>query len=266
MIDKINIFTTLNKDLKSSLKLWKTVIFLSWSDLVGRYRRSVLGPIWIVIGIAFGSAGIGFLWSEIFDVPRNQIVPSITIGFCIWIFISSTVIESPSSLTVFESSIKNVPLPLSFFPLINLIKQFINFIHSWIIIIIVSIIYPPEISLQFFWFFPSLVITVFNLFLLSFSLSIIGARFRDTQPLVSSVVPILFFLSPVLFRLQQVEDIAWIIWLNPFTYFVTILREPLQGAVNDINIYITMLGFTFFNYIILAILMHLKNKKIIHWI
>ena len=69
MIDKTNIFTTLNKDLKSSLKLWKTVIFLSWSDLVSRYRRSVLGPIWIVIGIAFGSAGIGFLWSEIFDVP-----------------------------------------------------------------------------------------------------------------------------------------------------------------------------------------------------
>lgn len=259
-------FKALNQDLKASLKLWKTIIFLSWSDLISRYRRSILGPFWIVIGVGLGSAGIGFLWSEIWDISRDQIVPSITIGFCIWIFISSSITESPSSLTSAESSIKNVALPLSFFPLISLIRQFINFIHSWIIILIVTIVYPPVFSIDFLWFFPGLIITVINLFFLTFTLSILGARYRDTQPLVSSIIPILFFLSPVLFRLQQVENIAWVIWFNPLTYFVSILREPLQSAPSDINMFYVMIVFSIINYLMLACLLHYKKSKIIHWI
>jgi ABC-type polysaccharide/polyol phosphate export permease len=263
---KLKMLNILNEDLKSSAKLWKTIIFLSWSDLISRYRRSILGPFWIVIGVALGSAGIGFLWSQIWNMPREEIIPSITIGFCIWIFISSSIIESPSSLTASEGAIKNVSLPLSFFPMIAMIRQFINFIHSWIIILIVSIIYPPDLSFQIFWFFPGLLLTIFNLFLLNFSLSIIGARYRDTQPLVSSVIPILFFLSPVLFRLQQVEEIAWIIWFNPLTYFVSILREPLQGASIDSKIFTVMIVFGIINYLFLGCLLYYKKNKIIHWI
>ena len=80
-------------ELVDTLRLWRLVAFISVFDTRARYRRTVLGPLWIVIGLASGSLGLGLLWSELWNVPAEQIVPSITIGFLVWIFISTTILE-----------------------------------------------------------------------------------------------------------------------------------------------------------------------------
>ena len=71
-------------------------------------------------------------------------------------------------------------------------------------------------------------VLILFLFFTTTLLGILSSRYRDIQPLLAAVMPMLFFLSPVLFRIPASRKISWLIWLNPFTYFIVLVREPLQ--------------------------------------
>ena len=120
----------LHRDHIEALGLWRVIWLIAITDLTARYRRTLLGPLWIVIGLALGSLGLGFLWSELWNMPKEDIIPSITVGFLVWIFISTSIIEGAGCLLQDTNTIQNMKLPISFFPSVCLAKQLINFLHS----------------------------------------------------------------------------------------------------------------------------------------
>ena len=98
-------------------------------------------------------------------MPKAEIIPSITVGFLVWIFISTSIIEGANCLLNDTNSIQNMRLPISFYSLLSLSKQLINFVHSLLIILLVSFVYPPEKSangaMGDTWHFCSHFISVF---------------------------------------------------------------------------------------------------------
>jgi len=67
---------------------------LALSDVRARYKRSVLGPLWLTLGTAAGSVGLGLLWSELLKIEAKDFVPSLTAGLILWQFISGVITES----------------------------------------------------------------------------------------------------------------------------------------------------------------------------
>lgn len=257
---------TIFHELRDTLRLWRLAAFISASDTRARYRRTVLGPLWIVIGLASGSLGLGLLWSELWNMPPEQIVPSITIGFLVWIFISSTILEGSQILIIEANMIQNTRAPLLFYSLVTLTKQWINFLHSLLIVLAVSALYPPTSLSNIIWVFPGLLVTTLFLFFSVSLLSILCARFRDIQPLLNSIMPMLFFLSPVLFRIEQAKNISWLIWINPFTYFIIIVREPLQGSRPEPFVMLAACGLTLLVFMFLAAVLNRKKNQVVYWV
>jgi len=259
-------FKELNEDILAGIKKIPVIMFISLTDLRSKYKRTILGPLWIVLGLAAGSVGLGVLWSVLWNVPTADMLPRITVGFLVWILISATIVEGSNSLISQETLIKNINLPFSFFPLLSLCRQIINFAHSLLIIIVLYLFFPPEDYYNIIWFIPALIITLVNMFLLTFLLGVLSARFRDIQPLIAAIMPMLFFLSPVLFRIQQTESISWLMWLNPLTYVISILRDPLLGQKPDMIFFIVMSAFTITLYFLLAFLIKKKVNNIVYWV
>jgi len=266
VVGKVNIFKAVNKDILAGFLKWRVILFISLTDLRAKYRRTLLGPLWIVIGLAAGSVGLGFLWSVLWDMPTEEILPRITVGFLVWIFISTSIVEGSNSLISQEIIIKNIALPFSFFPLLCLCRQIINFCHSLLIIIVLYIFYPPDEYINLLWFIPALILTLTTMFLVMFLLSVLSARFRDIPPLISAIMPMLFFLSPVLFRIQQAESLSWLMWLNPLTYVITLLRDPLLGQRPEIVFFVSMSIFIVLLYIFLAVIIDKKINNIVYWV
>jgi hypothetical protein len=46
-------------DLRQALGLFHVIVYMAVGDLRSRYRRSVLGPLWITLGTAAGTVGLG---------------------------------------------------------------------------------------------------------------------------------------------------------------------------------------------------------------
>ena len=59
---------------------------LGWQDIKQRYRRSVLGPIWISITMAVTAVALGILYAGLFQNDLSKQLPNILVGFIIWGF------------------------------------------------------------------------------------------------------------------------------------------------------------------------------------
>src|SRR4029077_11644156 len=65
---------------------------------------------------------------------------------------------------------------------------------------------------------------------IAFVVAIFCARFRDIVQIVSSVIQIVFFLTPILWKPELLPPESRVIvdW-NPFAVLISIVRDPLLG-------------------------------------
>ena len=95
-------------DIVRAFKMPRLILYMAWSDIRARYKRSVLGPFWITLSTAIGVVGLGFIWSELFKMDRASFIPLLTIGLILWQFMSACIIEST---TVFSRQAHYYPQP-----------------------------------------------------------------------------------------------------------------------------------------------------------
>ena len=88
------------KDIKEAIKqhdLWRT---LAWYDILGRYRRSVLGPIWITLSMAVTVSAMGPLYGSLFNFDPTEFIPHLLLGLIFWALMSSVITESVHTFAV----------------------------------------------------------------------------------------------------------------------------------------------------------------------
>jgi ABC-type polysaccharide/polyol phosphate export permease len=229
------------EDLHRTVRMLPVALHFAWGDIRARYRRSFLGPLWLVLGTAIGVLGLGYLWAGIFGLDYREYVPSLAAGLVTWQLLSGTIAESPSMLMYNAPIIRNLRTPVAFFPLQLLLRHLLTFAHNALVVLAVLLVYPPDWSATQLLSIVGVALVAANLWWISLLLSMLGARFRDIDPLIAAAMPLLFFLTPVVFRPDHVPVRHNIVWLNPLTYFITVIRDPLLGEVPPLFVYVVVL-------------------------
>lgn len=253
-------------DLVGAIKHLRVVLFITLSDLRARYKRSVLGPLWLTLGTAIGSAGLGFVWSELLRVDAATFIPAITIGLILWQFIAGVITESASIFYRQAHFIRNISLPLSIHPIQLLLKQLINFLHNIPVFLVVALIFDVPFSFDTLMFIPGLLLTALNLLWISLIIGMLGARFRDFEHLVASVMPLLLFLSPVLYRPSHLPFSQELIWMNPLSYFIELIRSPLLGENLPVFILLMSIIMLIAGWAGTLWLFNRKRNRIVFWV
>ena len=109
---RFSIFGPGLKDIILSLKDSRLPIYLAYSDIRQRYRRSSLGPFWITISMGVTIACIGIIFGSIFKSPMSEFLPFLSAGLIIWGFISSVLTEATTVFPNAEGIIRQLPIPL----------------------------------------------------------------------------------------------------------------------------------------------------------
>jgi len=79
------------EDLRSGWQQRELWGHLGWQDIRQRYRRSILGPIWISITMAVTAVALGILYAGLFQTDLSVQLPYVLVGFIIWGFISGCI-------------------------------------------------------------------------------------------------------------------------------------------------------------------------------
>jgi ABC-type polysaccharide/polyol phosphate export permease len=247
-------------------KIWALIFDLSWTEIKVRYSRSVIGPFWIVLTTAISVLGLSYIWSALFNLNKATFIPSLTVGLVIWQFLATCINEAPYCFSACNSVIRNYCFPIWVYPIVIVVKNFFIFLHNLVIIAVVLIIYPQGFGLGTLLIVPAVFLLLLVLVLIVTVFSILGARYKDLGPAVNSFMAIAFFLSPVIFRPHQLGVKEHLMWFNPFTYLITIIRDPIMGHVSQKFVYLVMVFFVLLGSVAVSYLLSRYRYRILYWI
>ena len=254
------------RDIKISLKRWGVWFRLGLSDTVSKYRRSILGPLWLTLGMGITVAGIGSFWTIIWGVELKTFFPYFTAGLLIWNFIVGCLIEGSFCFVSQSQVIRAAPNPLFLYPLRLAVKLSITFAHNFIVYLIVAIIFRVQLNVYSLLIIPG----IFLLFLFAVGTSllfgIIGSRFRDFPPTIEAIVPLFFFITPVIWFNDVLGSRAILSTLNPFSHLIDILRKPMLGQNPTLTNYAFTISTIFIIWLLGFKLFSKYRNKITLWI
>lgn len=259
------------RDLTEGYRRHELWLHLGWQDIKQRYRRSVLGPFWITIATGSAAVAMGGLYSKLFHLELSVHLPYVTLGLIVWNLINASILEGADVFIANEGLIKQLPTPLSVHVYRLVWRQMILFAHNIVIYLIVAIIFPKPWSWADLSVIPALALIMLNCVWVSICFGVLATRYRDVGPLLSSVVQLLFYMTPIVWNdayLRQQADNRWrrAIEFNPLLHYLDIVRAPLLGARQELHHWAVVLALTVIGWTMAVVVLRQYRARVAYWV
>lgn len=231
-------------DLAEGLRSWPLWLMLARGDIRRTYRRSVLGPFWLTLSMALFVLLLSLLYGRLLGLPMRDYVPYLTAGYLVWTLITGIVNEGCRTFIEAERYLKQARLPKSLFVFRVLARSLLVFAHNAAVFLAVAVLLALPVTLWTPFSLLGLAAVLVNGAWVALLLGLLSARFRDVPEIVGSLMRLLFFASPILFRRDLLGEHAYLIDYNPITHFIAVVRMPLLGEAPSLASWLVVLGLT----------------------
>ena len=253
-------------DLTAAVGLWPLWTRLGWNDILFRYRRSTLGPFWSTVNIAITVVALGLVYSQILNLPVQQLMPFVCVGLIVWGFISSVMLEAGNLFSGSESYIKHVRLPYLLYVCRFVFAKVVLLVHDLPIYVLVLLYFRIWPGSAVLYAVPGMVLLVINAAFFSLTIGMASARFRDIPRIVASLVQMLFLITPIIWTPDLLGARSYLAHGNPFFHLIEIVRAPLLGSIPSAETWMITLAITAVNGAVAAYFFLRFRARIAYWI
>lgn len=245
--------------------LWRTLGVL---DVRRRYRRTFLGPFWASGHILLYILCVGFVFATLLEAERAKYIPYLVTGFIPWVLVYNILNEAPGAFTSATSLRQQIAFPYSMFIFQMLLRNLFVHLHNFSLFGLMMIFYPVQLNWTLVLLIPGYILVFANLFWMSMLLATLAARYRDVQQLVSSVIQVLVFLTPIFYTADKLTQFQrdYLVAPNLLYHLVVVLRAPLTGEVPPLSSYGILLGALVVGSIFTAWFFGKRKRHIVFWI
>ncbi len=209
---------------------------LAFHRTVTRYRTTLLGPVWIVLGFVIFSFGMVFLSSRLFGLPWERLLPYVVVGLFGWNLILGVLSEGPRALVESANLLQQSQTPVVLYPIVSTIKQVLIAAHNIPVVIAVVVLTPNALSPNVAWAIPGFAAIIVFAGSTCVILAIIATYIPDVAEVVTSALRFVFFFTPIFWMADTRPGLATIWLWNPFYYFVEAFRGPVLGTSDPLQI------------------------------
>jgi ABC-type polysaccharide/polyol phosphate export permease len=253
-------------DFAHGLAAWRLWSKFAWHDMVVRYRRSWVGPLWIFLTAAVFIAALSLVYGTLFQIKIADYVPFVAIGVVAWGFATAVTIESVNTFVEAESYIRNLRVNLFVYVLRVVWRNIIVFAQQFVVTIVVLAIfaqfYPRTLPLAGI----GLLLFLLQALWIVPLLAVLGTRFRDLPPIIGSSLQVLFFVTPVVWPPSLLGARRWIADFNPLTSLIAVVREPLLGRVPNATNYAVVVAITVVGFALAIMIYGRFRNRIVYWL
>jgi lipopolysaccharide transport system permease protein len=241
---------------------------LGWQDVRARYRRSALGPFWITLSMGVVIATIGIVFGQIFKSPMQEFLPFLTIGLILWAFISNIITEGATGFITAENIIKQLPIPMFVHIMRMIWRNLLILLHNLVIFPIVLLVFGKTLGWVALLSIPGLALGVLNLSWIALLLAIVCARYRDLPQMVTSVLQVVFYLTPVMWLPKLLPQRAgmYLLDLNPVYHLLEIIRAPLLGQAPSVTNWVVAGALAVVGWIVALFVFGRYRRRIAYWL
>ena len=121
--------------------------------------------------------------------------------------------------------------PREIFVQSTILAKIVDFFLASTVFILFMVYYQIPVTIHVLWFIPIFIIQ--NIFTYGISLFVAAANlfYRDIQYLLSLLLLVWMYLTPVIYPLEMFPDkYRWIFQLNPMAVFINAYRQVILGG------------------------------------
>jgi ABC-2 type transport system permease protein/lipopolysaccharide transport system permease protein len=200
-------------------------------DVRQRYRRSRIGPFWITLSMGVTVGALGLLYGVLFRQPLHEYLPYLAAGFVVWGLIAGLITDGSKAFIESEGLIRQLAAPLSIYVYREVWGNLLIFLHNLLVYALVVLMFQslpgPVVLLAI----PGVAIVLLNGVWLGLLLGLVSARFRDVPQILASIVQVMFFITPILWKVDMLPGRAVLLEANPFYHLLELVRAPLLGSL-----------------------------------
>lgn len=209
---------------------------LTLRDFKIRYRNMSLGFVWSLLNPAIMVLVFSFVFTQVFPNPNIQHFPVFVLcGILLYNFYCLAWVAGTQSLTGTGAALKRVRVPRMLVPLSAVLANSVHLLLQFAVFIPITLVLGVPFAVTWLWLPIILALLLIEIAGLALLFSILDVRLRDTRYLVESFNLVLFWLTPIFYKFEQVpagfaDVLAW----APVTPALLALRQVLiDGTAPD---------------------------------
>jgi len=240
---------------------FQILYFLVLKEFTLRYKGTLFGYLWTILNpLTFALIYfVAFKLIMRFEIENYGII--LLTAMFPWFWINTSMVQGTTSFRQNSSLIKKIKFNYMTMPLSNILHDAIHFFFS--LPIIFFFIYYSDMSfhLSWLWQIPLLfIVQILFLFPIVLVLSVLNVFIKDAEYIVSLLLTMIFFLTPIIYLESMVpESYQIFVQFNPFNILISNWRSLfVDGAINYQELFLFLFFITFLAFIARKI--YLKYK------
>ncbi len=241
------------KQFRDLISYRELLFSLTKKELKVKYRGSFLGFFWSLLNPILIMLVYSFVFSIVLRQGIKEFAVFLLCALLPFNFFSNSVNYGSGSIISNANLVKKIYFPKEIIPLSIVLSNLINFLLELLVLFVVLSIFRYKFYTYLYLLPVIIIIQVFFVSGISLLVSSLNVLFRDLQHLVSILMMVWFFGTPIIYPLSMVpERFQFIMQINPMAVFATFYRNifyyvkyPEGFYIPSLWIMLICLGITF---------------------
>lgn len=237
-------------------------------DFTKKYKRTVLGMLWSVLGPLMTLGVMALIFTQFFGRNINHYIIYLFCGNLLFNYFKESTLTGMTSLVENSGIFSKVNVPKYMFLLSKNVSVLINFGINLVVLFIFCIIDGITFTWKFiFLIYPVCCLMIFNLGM-GLILSALYIMFRDMKYLYDIFTLLLMYVSAIFYSIDAYElHIQYLFYLNPIYVYIRYFRKIiLDGTIPQPTFHLLAAGYALVVLIIGSVIYKKKNYKFLYYI
>lgn len=237
-------------------------------DFTKKYKRTVLGMLWSVLGPLMTLGVMALVFTQFFGRNMEHYMIYMFCGNLLYSFFKESTGTGMTALYDNSSIFSKINVPKYMFLLSKNVSSFINFGINIIVLFIFCIVDGVAFSWKFIMLlYPIGCLVVFNLGV-GLILSALYLMFRDMKYLYDIFTLLLMYLSAIFYSIDAYsQEVQYLFYLNPIYVYIRYFRKIiLEGTIPKLSFHLLAAAYAIVVLVIGAVIYKKKNYKFLYYI
>ena len=237
-------------------------------DFTKKYKRTILGMFWSVLGPLATLAVMALVFTQFFGRNMEHYIIYLFCGNLLFSYFKESTNAGMGALYGNASIFSKVNVPKYMFLLSKNVASLINFGINLLLLLVFCLIDGVPITWKFIMLiYPVGCLVVFNLGM-GLILSALYLMFRDMKYLYSIFTQLLMYVSAIFYSIDAYpQQMQYIFYLNPVYVYIRYFRKIiLDGEIPQFSFHLLAAAYAIIVLIVGAIIYKKKNYKFLYYI
>jgi len=208
----------------------RSLWLLTSRDLKVRYTTSALGYLWSVLDPLLMAGIYLFVFVGVFQrhVPgQSPYIVFLVSGLLPWTWFNASISASTSAFTSEGKLIRSTTIPRTIWVGRIVLSKGIEFLLSIPVLVIFAIVFQAPLHWQVVLWIPAIILQAALTFGLGLIIAPLVVFFRDLERAVKLILRLLFYASPIIYGLNDLEKLHLTFWgaFNPLSGIINMYRS-----------------------------------------